>query len=69
MNGRVKCVENQGITSDCMHVKCKSVVTIEWNIFAGIKFHFCHLATILWGFFNFYFVVIGRFSSNFVVVL
>jgi hypothetical protein len=53
MNGNVKCVEKQGINNECMHVKCKYVVTILWN--KGIKFHLLHLVTILWGFFIFYF--------------
>jgi len=55
MNGNVKCVEKQGKNSECMHVKCKYVVIIMWNKFARIKFHFYHLATILWGIF-FYFL-------------
>jgi hypothetical protein len=42
MNGSVKCVENQGINTKCMNVKCKSIVTIVWNNFIGIKFHFYH---------------------------
>jgi hypothetical protein len=36
-------------------VKCKYVVTIMWNNFARIKFHFYHLATILWQFFLFFY--------------
>jgi hypothetical protein len=40
MNGNVKCVENQGINIECMHVKCKSIIIVVWNNFAGIKFHF-----------------------------
>jgi hypothetical protein len=40
MNGSVKCVENQGKNSECMHVKCKFVVIIAWNNFAGIYFTF-----------------------------
>jgi hypothetical protein len=40
MNCNVKCVENQGKNSECMHVKCKCVVTITWNNYARIKFHF-----------------------------
>jgi hypothetical protein len=40
MNGNVKCVDNQGRTSKCMHVKCKYVVAVMWNNFARIKFHF-----------------------------
>jgi hypothetical protein len=42
MNESVKCVENQGQNSECMHVKCKYVVTIMWNNSVGIKFHFYH---------------------------
>jgi hypothetical protein len=38
MNGRVKCVENPGRNSECMHVKCKFVVIVVWNNFVGIKF-------------------------------
>jgi hypothetical protein len=34
-----------------MHVKCKYVVTGMWNNSIGIKFHFYHLADILWGIF------------------
>jgi hypothetical protein len=40
MNGNVKCVENQGRNNECMHVKCKYVVTIVWNNYERIKFHF-----------------------------
>jgi hypothetical protein len=47
MNGKVKYVENQGKNSECMLVKCKSIVIIVWNNFVGIKFHFYHLVTIL----------------------
>jgi hypothetical protein len=49
MNGNLKCVENQGKNSECMHVKCKYVVIVIWNNSARIKFHFYHLVTILWG--------------------
>jgi hypothetical protein len=28
MNGRIKCVENQGKNNECMHVKCKSIVIV-----------------------------------------
>jgi hypothetical protein len=38
MNGKVKCVENQGRNNECMHVKCKSFITVMWNNFVGIKF-------------------------------
>jgi hypothetical protein len=38
MNGKVKCVENQGINNECMHVKCKFVIIVFWNNFARIKF-------------------------------
>jgi hypothetical protein len=51
MNGSVKCVDNQGKNNECMHVKCKSIVTLVWNNSIGIKFHFYHLATILQGIF------------------
>ncbi len=40
MNGKVKCVENQGRPSECMNVKCKCIVIVVWNNFVGIKFHF-----------------------------
>jgi hypothetical protein len=40
MNCNVKCVENQSKNSECMHVKCKYVVTIMWNNYVRIKFHF-----------------------------
>jgi hypothetical protein len=40
MDGSVKCVENQCKNSECMHVKCKSLVTVMWNNSTGIKFHF-----------------------------
>jgi hypothetical protein len=43
MNGSVKCVDNQGINIECMHVKCKSIVTIMWNNYTRIKFHFYQL--------------------------
>jgi hypothetical protein len=46
MNGYVKCVENCGRNSGCMHVKCKYVVIVMWNNFAGIKFNFYDLTTI-----------------------
>ncbi len=36
-------------------MKCKYVVIIVWNNFVGIKFHFYHLTTILWGFFLFFY--------------
>jgi hypothetical protein len=70
INGNVKCVENQGRNIKCMHVKCKSIVTV-WNNYVGIKFHLYHLTTILWGnfFYFFYLLVRGRFSTNFLVVL
>ncbi len=42
MDGNVKCVENQCRNSGCLHVKCKYVVTIVWNNYAIIKFHFYH---------------------------
>jgi hypothetical protein len=38
MNGRIKCVQNQGKNSECMHVKCKYVVIVTWNNSIGIKF-------------------------------
>jgi hypothetical protein len=40
MNGKVKCVENQGRPSECMNVKCKCIVIVVWNNFVRIKFHF-----------------------------
>jgi len=38
INGRIKCVENQGKINECMHVKCKSVVIVMWNSSLRIKF-------------------------------
>jgi len=38
MNGRIKCVENQGKINECMHVKCKYVVIVMLNNSLGIKF-------------------------------
>ncbi len=41
---------------------------LVWNIVQEFKFHFYHLVTILWGiFFLFFLLVMGRFSTNFVV--
>jgi hypothetical protein len=40
MNGSVKCVDNQGKNTECMHVKCKSIITILWNNSIGINIHF-----------------------------
>ncbi len=40
MNGNVKGVENQGKNTKCMHVKCKSIVTVMWNNSTRIKFHY-----------------------------
>jgi hypothetical protein len=40
MNGSVKCVEKQNRNSECMHVKCKYVITVVWNISTRFKFHF-----------------------------
>jgi hypothetical protein len=47
MNGNVKGVEKQSRNRKCMHVMCKFVIIVVWNNYAGIKFHFYHLATIL----------------------
>jgi hypothetical protein len=69
MNGNVECVDKQGRNSECMHVKCKFVVTIMWNNFVGIKFHFYHFATILWGIFFYFFAVMKRIFTIFVVIL
>jgi hypothetical protein len=38
MNDRVKCVDNQGKNNECMHVKCKYVVIIVWNILQELSF-------------------------------
>ncbi len=38
LNDKVKCVENQGKNSECMHVKCKYVVTIVLNILQESNF-------------------------------
>jgi hypothetical protein len=43
MNGSVKYVENQGKNSECIHVKCKFIVTVVWNNYVEIKFHFYHI--------------------------
>jgi hypothetical protein len=32
MNGNVNYVENWGMNGECMHMKCKYVVTILWSI-------------------------------------
>jgi hypothetical protein len=40
MNDNVKCVENQSINSECMHVKCKYIVMVVWNNSTRIKLHF-----------------------------
>jgi hypothetical protein len=50
MNDSVKFVETWDKNSEHMHVKCKYVITIVWNILQKIKFQFYHLATILWDF-------------------
>jgi hypothetical protein len=42
MNGNVKCVEKPNKNSECVHVKCKFIVTVMRNNFVGIKFHFYH---------------------------
>jgi hypothetical protein len=47
MNDRIKNVENYGINSECMHVKCKFIVTIVWNNFVKIKSHFYHTQMII----------------------
>ncbi len=60
MYGSVKCVENQGRNIECMHVKCKSIVIIMWNNYIGIKFHFYHLTTILWGNFFCFFLPFNK---------
>jgi len=46
-------------------VKCKYVVTIEWNNSIGIKFHFYHLATMLWGMFFYFFYNNEKVFYNF----
>ncbi len=38
MNGKVKCVKNQGKNSEWTHLNCKYVVTIMWNNYVRIKF-------------------------------
>jgi hypothetical protein len=40
MNDIIKCVENQGKNNECMHVKCKYVVIIMWNILQELSFIF-----------------------------
>ncbi len=42
MNGSVKCFEKPSTNSECMHVKCKYIITIMWSNFVGFKFHFYH---------------------------
>jgi hypothetical protein len=37
MNGKIKCVKNQGNNGECMHMKCKYVIIVEWNNLARIK--------------------------------
>jgi len=69
MNNNVKCVENQGKNNECMHVKCNFVVTVVWNNFVKMKFHFYHLVTILWGIvFCFFFTIMKRFFTNYIVI-
>jgi len=61
-------------------VKCKFVVIIMWNNFVRIKFHFYHLATILWGVFffflnfvilnfNIFFIIMRNVFTTYVVIL
>jgi hypothetical protein len=70
MNDNVKCVEKQSINSECMHVKCKTIVTIMWNNSTGIKFHVYHLATILWGnLFSIFSFNIGKAFYKFCCIL
>ncbi len=68
MNGSVNCVEKQGKNNECMHMNYKYVVTVVWNNFAGIKFHFYHLATMLGIFFHF-FIVMTRFLIISIIIL
>ncbi len=46
MNGSVKCVEDQSKNNECMPMKCKFVVTVVWNNYARIQFHFYHKSMI-----------------------
>jgi hypothetical protein len=69
MNGNVMCVEKRSKNNECMHVKCKYVVTLMWNNYAEIKFHFCHLVTILWGIFNVFSFSIRKIFHNFYRIL
>ncbi len=75
MNGNVKCVENQGRNIECMHMKCKPIVTIVWNNFTRIKFHFylCIFTLLLVKWFNshqpfvIFFWIIFVTSSNLII--
>jgi fatty acid desaturase len=37
MNGRIKCAKNLSRNRECMHVKCKFVVTMLWNNFVEVN--------------------------------
>jgi hypothetical protein len=39
MNGSVKFVETQDMNNEHMHMKCKFVVIVMWNILQEFKFH------------------------------
>jgi len=39
MNGNVKFVKIKDKNNEHMHVKCKFIVTIMWNILQEFKFH------------------------------
>jgi hypothetical protein len=38
MNGIMKYVKNKDRNGECMHMKCKYIVTVEWNNLAKNKF-------------------------------
>ncbi len=40
MNGIMKYVKNKDRNGECMHMKCKYIVTVEWNNLAKNKFSF-----------------------------
>jgi hypothetical protein len=65
MNGKCMCVKNQSKNGECMHMKCKSIVTVEWNNLVGIKF----ISTIWWplcaNVFSIFIIIMNKFFYNF----
>lgn len=47
MNGKIKCAKNLGKNHECMHVKCKYLVTVLWNNFVGIEFTSISMALLI----------------------